>query len=37
MEYIELRDKYLDFYYHDYEIQEDDYEVKIIYTFEIKG
>ena len=37
MEYIELRNKYLDFYYHDYEIQEDDHEVKIIYTFEIKG
>lgn len=37
MEYNELRKTYTDFYYHDFHIDEDDAQVKITYTFEIKG
>lgn len=37
MEYTELRKKYLNFYYHSFDITETEDEVKIVYTFEIEG
>ncbi len=36
MEYNELRNQYTDFYYHSFLIDEDDEQIKITYTFEIK-
>ena len=35
--YNELKEKYPDFYYRDYIIDEDEYEVRITYLFEISG
>ena len=37
MEYNELRKQYQTFYYHDYQIDEDDLSFKVTYHFEIEG
>ena len=37
MEYNDLRKQYKNFYYHSYEIEEDDTKIKITYHFEIEG
>lgn len=36
MEYNELRNKYTDFYYHSFLIEENDEQIKITYTLKLK-
>ena len=37
MEYNELREIHRNFYYHNYEIAEDEHEIQICYDFEIEN
>ena len=37
MQYEELRQKYTDFYYHSFSIEEDEKQLRVTYDFEIKN